>query len=149
MPRSPREVAELVRQMVEGKSGIQFADLFAPDGVLEYPFAIPGVPSTLDGRDAIREAFQARQGIRESLQMSEVTSVVHETGDPEVVITEIEHHGTSHITNAPYQVRALGIMRVRAGKIVHYRDYMNPLAVAELTGQLPDLISALGTGAGK
>jgi ketosteroid isomerase-like protein len=137
-------MAELTRLMVEGKSDVVFADLFAPDGVMEYPFAIPGFPSTLDGREAIREFFKAREGIRETLEMAEVTAVVHETDDPEVVITEIEHHGMSHITNAPYQVRALGIIRVRDGEIVHYRDYMNPLALAELTGRLPDLINALG-----
>lgn len=144
MSRSPREVAELVRLMVEGKSGVQFADLFAPDGVLEYPFSFPGAPSTLDGRAAIEEFFKAREGIRDTLEMAEVTAVVHETSDPEVVITEIEHHGTSHVTNGPYRVRALGIIRVRDGQIVHYRDYMNPLDIAELTGRLPDLVSALG-----
>src|SRR5262249_21192362 len=133
--RSPREVAELVRLMVEGKSGIQFADLFAPDGVLEYPFSFPGAPSTLDGRAAIEEFFKAREGIRDTLEMAEVTAVVHETSDPEVVITEIEHHGTSRLTNGPYRVRALGIIRVRDGQIVHYRDYMNPLDIAELTGR--------------
>ena len=57
MTDSPREVAELVRRMVEGKDGIVFADLFAEDGVMEYPFGIPGTPLTLTGREAINVTF--------------------------------------------------------------------------------------------
>lgn len=149
MPHSPREVAELVRRMVEGAEGIVFADLFAADGVLEYPFHVPGMPLTLVGREAIREFFAARAELRGLFDLAEVTSVVHETADPEVVVVEIEHHGHSHVTDAPYRMRALGILRVRAGEIVYYRDYLNPLSLAELTGRIPQLITALGgDGAG-
>jgi hypothetical protein len=41
MPYSPREIAEQVRKMVAGE-GVVFADLFAADGVLAYPFAPRG-----------------------------------------------------------------------------------------------------------
>lgn len=141
---SPREMAELVRRMVEGKEDIRFSDLFAEDGVLEYPFAIPGFPSIVEGQERIREFHDnVASGARGLLEMHEVTAVVHETDDPEVVVTEIEHHGMSNVTNRPYRSTALGVIRVRDGRIVHYRDYMNPVRVAELTGQLPKLIELL------
>ena len=54
MSRSPREVVEDVRRMVAGE-GVVFGDLFAEDGVLRYPFALPGTPRELVGRDTIRE----------------------------------------------------------------------------------------------
>ena len=144
MTHTPREVAELVRQAVEGREGVVFADLFAEDGVMEYPFGIPGQRMTLDGQAAIREFFQARGGLRDLFDMAEVTAVVHETQDPEVVIVEIDHHGHSRVANGPYQMHALGIIRVRDGKIAHYRDYMNPLALAKLTGRMPELLTAVG-----
>lgn len=140
---SPREVAELACKMVEGKSDIVFADLFAEDGVMEFPFTPPGFWPTLDGQAAIREFYEHARGVRKLFDMEGVSSVIHETDDPEVVITEIEHHGMSHVTNQPYQVRAIGVIRVRDGKIVHYRDYMNPLTVAEITGRTSDLVSAV------
>ena len=56
MSRSPREVAEQVRRMVAGE-GVDFADLFAEDGVLAYPFGLPGQPAELNGREAIRAYF--------------------------------------------------------------------------------------------
>src|SRR5207245_11754185 len=64
MPRSPREVAELVRRVVEGKEGLEFPDLFAEDGVLEYPFGIPGQPLELKGRSEIRAFLAARKEVR-------------------------------------------------------------------------------------
>jgi len=149
---SPVEMVELVRKMVEGRDGVMFVDLFAEDGVLEYPFAAPGFPNVYKGRSTIAAWVERMGGSRTLFDIHEVTAVVHETNDPEVVIAEISHHGHSHVTDRPYEAHALGIIRVRDGKIVHYRDYMNPLAMAELLGRTPDLVAALsgsGTGAGR
>ena len=143
--RSPREVAEDVRRMVAGE-GVVFADLFAADGVLAYPFALPGQPEELAGRETIRAYFGSLDGARAMMRMDGVEAVVRETDDPEVVVTEITHHGWSHAANAPYRHTALGVIRVRDGEIVRYDDYMNPIAVARLLGRTGDLAAALATG---
>lgn len=145
MTDSPREIVEQVRRMVAGE-GVVFADLFARDGVLEYPFALPGQPQKLLGRDAIRSYFAAAPGSRQVFEMDGVEAMVRETDDPEVVVTQIEHHGRSLITGEVYRFRALGIIRVRDGEIVHYQDYMDPIATARLLGRTADLAAAL-TGA--
>ena len=142
MSRSPREVAEQVRRMVAGE-GVDFADLFAEDGVLTYPFGLPGQPAELRGRQAIRDYFSDRSGARDLLVMEGVEAVVRETDDPEVVVTEITHHGWSKAAEAPYRHTALGVIRVRDGQIVHYDDYMNPIALARLLGRTSDLAAAL------
>lgn len=141
---SPREVVENVRRMVEGSGEIvDFADLFAEDGVLEYPFAIPGMPERLEGREAIRSFHGQASRARSLLDMEEVNAVVHETTDPEVVVAEIEHHGMSRVTGRPYRSEAFGVIRVRDGEIVSYRDYMNPIKLAELTDRMPQLLATL------
>jgi uncharacterized protein len=142
MSRSPREVAEQVRRMVAGE-GVDFADLFAEDGVLTYPFGLPGQPAELCGRQAIRDYFSDRSGARDLLVMEGVEAVVRETDDPEVVVTEITHHGWSKAAEAPYRHTALGVIRVRDGQIVRYDDYMNPIALARLLGRTSDLAAAL------
>ncbi|TQM05930.1 nuclear transport factor 2 family protein [Pseudonocardia kunmingensis] len=142
MQRSPREVVEQVRRMVAGE-GVVFADLFAADGVLRYPFAAPGMPRELRGQAAIREFHEAASGRRSMLEIAGVDVVVRETDDPEVVVAEIEHHGYSHATAGPYRFRALGVIRVRGGEIVSYDDYMDPIAMAALLGRTPDLVAAL------
>jgi ketosteroid isomerase-like protein len=142
MSRTPREVAELVRRMVAGEE-VEFAALFAADGVLAYPFAFPGQPSELRGRDAIRGYFAQLAGRREAFVMAGVDAVIRETDDPEVVVAEISHHGHSTVTDAPYQFKALGVIQVRDGEIVRYDDYMNPLALASLLGRTRELAAAL------
>ena len=143
MSRSPREVAEQVRRMVAGE-GVDFADLFAEDGVLTYPFRLPGQPSELRGREAIRDHFRDRSGARDLLVMEGVEAVVRETDDPEVVVTEITHHGWSKAAGEHYRHTALGVIRVRDGQIILYDDYMNPIAVARLLGRTGELAAALG-----
>jgi uncharacterized protein len=142
MNRSPREVAELVRRMVAGE-GVVFADLFAEDGVLRFPFAPPGMPKEIRGREAIRASRAAESGRRSLLAMDGVDLVVRETDDPEVVVTEIEHYGHSQALNGPYRFRALGVVRVRDGEIVSYDDYMDPIAMAALLGRTDELVAAL------
>jgi ketosteroid isomerase-like protein len=142
MSRSPREVVEDVRRMVAGE-GVVFGDLFAEDGVLRYPFAPPGMPRELKGRDTIREYHRAATARRTLLEIEGVDMIVRDTGDPEVVVVEIEHHGYSHGSGGPYRFRALGIVRVRGGEIVEYDDYMDPIAMAALLGRTQDLVAAL------
>ena len=142
MTRSPREVVELVRRMVAGE-GVRFADLFAPGGVLRYPFAPPGMPRELAGRAAIAAYHDAAAGRRDLLRIEGVDVAVRQTDDPEVVVAEIEHHGHSLATGGPYRFRALGVIRVRDGEIVTYDDYMDPIAMAALMGRTPDLVAAL------
>jgi ketosteroid isomerase-like protein len=143
MSRTPREVAELVRRMVAGE-GIPFSGLFAEDGVLRYPFAPPGMPGELAGREAIRAYHDGNEAGRRSLfDMDGVDLLVRETDDPEVVVVEIEHHGTALTTGDKYRFRALGVIRVRDGEIVSYDDYMNPIAMAQLLGRTADLAAAL------
>jgi len=143
VPLTPREVAEQVRKMVAGE-GVVFADLFAADGVLAYPFAPPGHPRELRGRDAIRAYFAAAGQARALFTMAGVDAVTWQTDDPEVVVTEITHHGWSKAAGEPYRHTALGVIRVRDGEIVRYDDYMNPIAVARLLGRTAELAAALG-----
>jgi ketosteroid isomerase-like protein len=144
MSLSPRDVAGQVRKMVAGE-GVVFADLFAADGVLAYPFAPPGHPRELQGRDAIRSYFDGMGQSRQLFDMEGVDAVVRKTDDPEVVVTEITHHGRSRVTGARYRLTALGIIRVRDGQIVRYDDYMDPIALARLLGRTGELAAALAS----
>ena len=75
--------------------------------------------------------------------MDGVDVLVRDTDDPEVVVTEIEHHGRSLVTGEAYRFRALGVVRVRDGEIMSYQDYMDPIAAARLLGRTSELAAAL------
>lgn len=142
MSRTPREVAEQVKRMVAGEP-VVFADLFAADGVIAYPFAAPGHPAELVGREAIRAYFARMADARKLFDLEGIEATFRQTDDPEVVVTEITHHGRSRVTGAPYRLTAIGVIRVRDGEIVRYDDYMNPVALAEMLGRSADLAKAL------
>jgi uncharacterized protein len=142
MSRSPRDVVEDVRRMVAGE-GVVFGDLFAADGVLRYPFAPPGMPHELKGRETIREYHLAASSRRSLLDIEGVDMLVRDTDDPEVVVVEIEHYGHSHGIGGPYRFRAIGVVRVRDGEIAEYDDYMDPIAMAAMLGRTQDLVASL------
>lgn len=105
-------------------------DLMAPDGYIEWPYRPAGVPGRLRGRTEIREFLAA--AAKGFIRFDEYRNVViHETTDPEVIIVEYEAHGTVIPTGAPFEQVIIAVFRVRGGQVVSYRDYINPLPLAE------------------
>ena len=103
-----------------------FPDMFAVDGVFEYPFAPPGLNTPMIGRAAIIANFQR---IRKLLRIDGVADVSKiETSDPDTVVLEFSGRGEGVITREAYDQRYISVIRMRDGNIVHYKDYWNPIA---------------------
>jgi hypothetical protein len=131
---SPREVIERIHRMAMDYDLRGQADLYAPGGVLEWPFAPGGVPRRLRGREEIRRVLGGlEQRVRQA--GTRVTGVhlvvVHETLDPETVIVELELHGEVLATGTTYHLPYIQVLRVRDGQIVSFRDYF-PAATGEV-----------------
>ncbi len=104
-----------------------FPDMFAVDGVLEYPYAPPGLSTPIAGRDAIIANFQR---IRKLLRIDGVADVSEiEVSDPDMVVPEFSGRGEGLLTKEAYNQRYISIIRMRDGNIVHYKDYWNPIAL--------------------
>src|SRR5215469_4675572 len=91
--RSSRETAEqLLRAAVSAAPG-DMADCYATEVVIEMPFAVDALypPRIETSREELRARFAAGTASRRYERLSNVT--IHETGDPEVVITEYQLHG--------------------------------------------------------
>ena len=102
-----------------------FVDMMAEDFVMEFPYARPGMPTRVEGRAAVL-AHLVKVGGDVSVD-SASNLVVHETKDPEVVILEFDGHGRALKTGEPYEQRYISVIRARGGKIVHFKDYWNPI----------------------
>jgi uncharacterized protein len=119
-----------------------FLEMFDPHGVMEFPFAYGDLPRRIEGREALAGHLSMLATLIKFDRMSEPTII--QTTDPDTVVLEFEGFGTGVATGEPYEQRYVSIIRTRNGKIVHYKDYWNPLAVlnalrgatrvAELTG---------------
>ncbi len=141
-PASPCRVLESLLQGISDERWNDLADLYAEDAVVEMPFA-PSGPMRLQGREAVRAHFAAAAEGPLKLQASNV--VVHDTGDPEMVIAEFDYHGQVTTTGRSFRVSNILVLRVRDSQIVSSRDYHNHLAIAAALGQLQELLSSLTT----
>ncbi|MBO2453633.1 nuclear transport factor 2 family protein [Actinomadura barringtoniae] len=105
-------------------------DLLAEDVVLETPFAPPGRPTRIEGRDrflAIAEPQRAALPVR--FEAAPVLAV-HDTLDPEVIVVEYELAGTITTTGRKASAPFIGVLRARDGKIVQWREYQHTQAMA-------------------
>ncbi|GAB3835641.1 nuclear transport factor 2 family protein [Kribbella italica] len=118
---APRELFDQALSLLLAKDMSGFADLWAADGTMEFPFAPPGWPTRLDGREAVREYLSGYTGIFDVKSVTELT--VHETTDPEVIVVEFAVEGLMVRTGEPYGNRYVCVLTVRDGQIVGYRDY--------------------------
>jgi uncharacterized protein len=122
---TPADVLAQRRRLTLDGDADGLADLFAPDGVIEAPFAPPGVPSRLEGREAIRE--YSRRVVASPLRLEEYeVAELHQTQDPEVVIAEMRAKVTLPTTGQSFAATSIQILRIRDGQIVLFRDFANP-----------------------
>jgi ketosteroid isomerase-like protein len=108
-----------------------FTDMLADHAVMEFPYAPPGLPVRLDGREAVVRHLENVGGLIAFDRMGEPT--VHPSTDPSLVILEFEGFGRGVETGEPYDQRYISVIRTEGGRIVHYRDYWNPIAVLRAT----------------
>ncbi|WP_165555752.1 nuclear transport factor 2 family protein [Kribbella pittospori] len=132
---NPRQVLERYQQTAIDKSIDEMLDLYAEDAVHEFPFTRPGVPSRLEGRAEIRAFLEANWTASPLRYQAYCNVVVHETADPNVIVVEQDATGTVSTTGREFALPNIVVLTVRDGRIVHFKDYVNVLAVAEALGR--------------
>lgn len=130
----PHEVLERYRQAAIDQSVDELRRLYALDAVHEFPFAYPGAPSRLEGRDGIVDWIAA--GWKANLLKFERyrTLAVHDTADPETIVVEQEALGTSASTGT-FTLPNIVVLTARGGLIAHLRDYVDVMAAAAAIGR--------------
>ncbi len=123
----------------------RWLELFADDAVVEFPYAEGlGRAGRLVGKAAIAAYFTGTPGVFRELRFRDLRRFA--SADPEVAIAEV--HGSAIIgpTGRAYEQDYVMVLRTRAGKIVAYREYWNPVtALAAFAGaQIPGQAVAVG-----
>ena len=129
----PREVLDRLREATRTRSVESMRSIYAVDAVHEFPFAFPGVPTRLEGRDQIVDwiAAQWRDG---PLRLTGYrTHAVHTTTDPDTIVVEQDALGTNG-TDDGIALPNLLVLTTRNGQVVRLRDYVNVLAAAAALG---------------
>ncbi|MFF4245489.1 nuclear transport factor 2 family protein [Streptomyces sp. NPDC001822] len=109
--------------------------LIADDAVFEFPYAPAGFPAKLEGKGAVAAYMR---GYPDAIDLREVVGLrIHELRDPGTVIAEWRGVGRIVATGDPYEMPYVAVVTVDGGRITHYRDYWNPLAIP---GDLSDAV---------
>jgi ketosteroid isomerase-like protein len=121
----------------------EILDFFTADVVFEFPYAPEGMPRRLDGREALARHFAQIGPLLEFGELS--LGPVHDAGD--TVVFRFSCRGKGVRTGRPYDQDYVSVVQLRDGRIAHYLDYWNPLAVISALGGLDAAIAAFGTEA--
>ncbi|MBY8885761.1 nuclear transport factor 2 family protein [Streptomyces sp. PTM05] len=103
-------------------------DLFAPDGVHEFPWAPKGWVSRLEGHDAMR-AYMG--GLGDNIVFGHLDDIhVYESGADTVVQATGHHHRPD---GTPRDLHYIWFLTRRDdGKVTRFQDYMNPEELSAL-----------------
>jgi ketosteroid isomerase-like protein len=136
---SPAEVyAEFVSALIARDHYLDFVDdFYAADATHELPFAPPGVPTVTAGKEEIRALMAAGSDMSPLRYDAVREAVARLADDGETLI--VEHTVAGHIEPSGKTFEHPGVLflTVKAGKITRFREYSNPLGLAEVLGGTP------------
>jgi uncharacterized protein len=126
-------MTDMIKKIEDYFLGRLDGELWAPNVVVEAPFAPPGQPRRFEGAATFLEATRAsRESMRQAVRFERFrVTAEHQTTDPEVTVLEYELGGTVLATGRQATAPFVAVMRVRDGRIVHWREYQDKLAIAD------------------
>ena len=126
-----------------GTDADRYADLFAPDGVLEMPFRRPGIPAQHRGREEIRAAAKAGWAALPLRFEAVRNRRVHDTTDPSLVIGEHDLVGVGTDNGRSFSFPFVVLLWARDGQIAVFRETLDR-GVYVLLEATPQLAAAGG-----
>ncbi|MGA2013917.1 MAG: nuclear transport factor 2 family protein [Solirubrobacteraceae bacterium] len=124
-----RIIREGLNGLVDGED---YFDLLADDVIFEYVISVPGYPRRVNGRQNVIDLYSA---YGDYMRVHSADNLrVYRDPHASVVILEYEVHGESVQAGRPYDNRFVSIVTIGDQKVVHWRDYLDPIAVFEATG---------------
>lgn len=143
-----------MQQMVQRYMGLyaqqkwdEWIDLWAEDGVLEFPFAPDGRKSRYVGKAEIMAYMRATHARMSGIIRSEGMDYfrIHPMADPGLTCLEMAVKGRVIATDAPYRQKYISIIEMRGGKLASYREYWNPLVSCDANGGREAWTAAFGS----
>lgn len=110
-----------------------WVNLFTEDAVIEFPYASAvGTPERLEGFTAI---YNYMKDVPTQMQNLIFTNVrKYPTSNPNILWAEVQSSATIVSTGRHYQQDYVMQLETKDGKIVHYREYWNPIPALEAWG---------------
>ncbi|MEU4526384.1 nuclear transport factor 2 family protein [Amycolatopsis sp. NPDC024027] len=130
----PGKVLEKLRTCAIAQDVEGTAKLYADDVVHDFPFAMPGVPPHLVGRDAVME-FTTSNWNGPIKYERYVTIAAYLTDDPNTIIVHQDVYGSSS-TTGELCLPGLIVFTTENGQIKRFTEFVDALAVYKAMGQI-------------
>jgi uncharacterized protein len=118
------------RVIKEGLAGLvdgsHFFDLLADDVVFEFIITVPDYPRLVAGRDNLIELYR---GYQSTFFLDRCFDLRVHRADDSTVTLEYASEGKVVRTGRRYGNRYISVVTIKDRKIVHWRDYLDPLRV--------------------
>ena len=121
----------------------EWIDLWADDGVLEFPFAPPGRRSRYVGKADIL-AYMKPLGGRMAVDALDYYNV-YPMLNPQMTCFEMAFKGRNAETGAPYNQKYISIIETKDGKVSLYKEYWNPIVSMDANGGRDAWTAAFGS----
>jgi hypothetical protein len=110
----------------------EWIELWADDGVLEFPYAPAGRRGAYQGKADILAYMQHATGrvVADSVEQMRISPML----DPGMAAVELTIKGRSLANGAPYNQSFVMFFEVQDGKLQRYREYWNPLVTIDAIG---------------
>ncbi|WBQ07627.1 nuclear transport factor 2 family protein [Kribbella sp. CA-293567] len=129
VPLQPAELYRHSLRLLLNKAIPAWVDLWAEDGLMEFPFAPPGWPSRLEGREAIAAYMRSYP---DHIDLQDIPDLqIHQTAAADTIVVEMRAVGRLVETGKPFEMTYIAVVTVQDGRFTSYRDYWNPLAILE------------------
>ena len=123
------------RVIENGLSGLvdggHFFDLLADDVVFEFIITVPDYPRRIEGRDNLVELYR---GYQKAFFLDRCFDLRAHRADDSTVTLEYASAGRAVATGRPYANHYISVVTIKDRKIIHWRDYLDPLRVFEALG---------------
>lgn len=129
MPASPSEVFLRLVEGVPARRWDSLLELYAEPTNVAHPMSPLSEPALVSRAD-LRRHFERANAATAALNFRAETIQIHQTVDAEVVVAEFEYRGANVATGAALSVPCIFVLRVRDGRIIESRDYIDHAAFA-------------------
>jgi uncharacterized protein len=133
-------VMRAYQTLIAARNFDEWIELWADDGVCEFPYAPEGRPQRIEGKAAI---YDYMTGYPERISIDGVRALrVHPMLDPRSIVAELAISGHTVDTGRPYNQHYVIFASTEGGKLTNYREYWNPLISIEAFGGIDAWLSA-------
>jgi len=123
------------RVIEDGLAGLvdggHFFDLLADDVVFEFIVTVPGYPRRIAGRDNLIGLYR---GYHNAFFLDRCFDLRTHRADDSTVTLEYASEGRAVATGRSYGNHYISVVTIKDRKIIHWRDYLDPLRVFEALG---------------